>query len=105
MLFVLVGSFLKRYKTSLIPSFTILLTKIICTLFCEQGITIISILTALSMTISTIVLAVRGVFGASPPKDEGTLKKWLNRLADTLKRLGAISISLGKAVGFVARSH
>ena len=55
-----------------------------CTLFVPySGITIISILTALSMTISTIVLAITGVFGgggggggsASPQKDEGTLKK------------------------------
>ena len=93
-------------------------------LFREQGITIISILTALSMTISTIVLAITGVFEVggggvtSPLKDEGALKTWLNRLADALKRLaektveglsaivgsvvGAIVSFLGKAVGFVA---
>ena len=47
----------------------------------EQGITIASILTAFSMTIATIVLAITGVFGGdsrgagSPPsKDKGTLK-------------------------------
>ena len=34
------------------------------TLFFEQGITIFSILTAFSMTISTIALAIAGVFGA-----------------------------------------
>ena len=45
-------------------------------LFREQGITIFSIL-----TISTIILAITGVFvgggetGGSPPKDEGVLKK------------------------------
>ena len=55
---------------------------------------------------------------ASPPKDEEVLKKWLNRLADALKRLagkavealpdimesvvGAILSFLDKAVGFVA---
>ena len=95
------------------------------TLFREQGITIFSILTALSTTISTIVLAITGVFGGggrgtggSPPKDKGILRKWLDRLADALKRLagkavealaaivgsvvGAILSSLGKAVGFVA---
>ena len=79
------------------------------------------------MTISTIVLAITGVFGGgggaegstSPPKDEGVLKKWLNRLADALKRLagkavealpaivgsvaGAILSFLGKAVGFVVK--
>ena len=76
------------------------------------------------MTISTIVLAITGIFGGgrgtggSPPKDEGALKKWLDRLADPLKRLagkaiealpaivesvvGAILSFLGKAVGFVA---
>ena len=102
------------------------LTERIRTLFREQGITIISILTVLSMTISTILLAITCVSGgggetrgsASPPKDEGVLKKWLSRLADTLKRLagkavealpaivgsvvGAILSFLGKAVGFVA---
>ena len=94
-------------------------------LFKEQGISIFSILTALSMTISTIVLAITGVFGGgrgtggSPPKDEGALKKWLDRLANTLKRfirkaaevlpaivgsvVGAILSFLGEAVGFVAQ--
>ena len=81
-------------------------------------------LTVLSMTISTIVLDVTGVFGVdggvggSPSKDKGVLNKWLNRLADALKRIagkavealpaiagsvfGAILSFLGKAVGFVA---
>ena len=92
----------------------------ICTLFREQGITIFSILTALSMTIT-------GVFGGgggrgaggSLPEDEETLKKWLDRLANGLKRLagktvealpaivgsavGAILSFFGKAVGFVAK--
>ena len=76
------------------------------------------------MTISTIVLAITGIFGGvaggrdCPPKDEGILKKWLDRLADALKRLAgkavealpaivgsvvrAILSFLGKAVGFVA---
>ena len=56
--------------------------------------------------------------GGSIPKDVGILKKWLDRLADALKRLagkavealtavvgsavGAILSFLGKAVGFVA---
>ena len=100
------------------------LAERIRTLFREQGITIFSILTALSMTISTIVLAITGVFGGdggtggSLSKDEGIVKKWLDRLANALKRLaakavealpaivgsvvGAISSFLGKAVGFVA---
>ena len=61
------------------------------TLFGEQGITIFSILTAFSMTISTIVLAITGAFEGtggtevSPPKDEGVFKNWLDRLADVLK--------------------
>ena len=76
------------------------------------------------MTIATIFLVVTGVLegdrgaGGPPSKDEGTLKKWLDRLADAFKRLagktvealpvivgsvvGAILSFLGKAVGFVA---
>ena len=77
------------------------------------------------MTISTIFFScITGVFrrgggaGGSPSKDKGTLKKWLDRLADALKRLagkaveallaivgsavGAILSFLGKPVGFVA---
>ena len=56
------------------------LSERIRTLFCEQSRTIFSILTALSMTILTIVLAITGVFeggratGRSPPKDERILK-------------------------------
>ena len=101
------------------------LAERIRTFFCEQGITIFSIMTAFSTTISTIVLAITGAFGGgggtggSTPKDEGILKKWLDRLADALKRLagkavealpaivgsvvGAILSFLGKAVGFVAK--
>ena len=44
------------------------LAERIRTLFRERGITIITILTAFSMTISTIVLAITGVFGGA---DEG----------------------------------
>ena len=95
------------------------------TLFSEQGITMFSILTGYSMTISTIVLVITGVLGGvgrgtggSPPKDKGVLKKWLDRLANALKRLagkvvealsaivgivvGAILSFIGKAVGLVA---
>ena len=45
------------------------------------------------MIISATVLAITSVFGeggvvgGSPSKDEGVLKKWLDRLADALKRL------------------
>ena len=96
------------------------------TLFREQGITIFSVLTAVSMIISTIVLAITGGGGGtpgSPPKDEGEFRKWLkkqlNRLANALKRLagkavaalpgiigsvvGAILSFLGKTVGFLAQ--
>ena len=78
------------------------------------------------MTIATPVLAITGVFGGSGrggaggslPKDKGALKKWLDRLADTLKRLAGKAVEalpsivgsvirailnfLGEAVGFVA---
>ena len=76
------------------------------------------------MTISTIVLAITGVFGGdgetggSTPKDKRVLKKWLDRVEDALARLagkaaealpaivgsviGAILSFLGKAVGGVA---
>ena len=102
------------------------LAERICTLFREQDITMFSILTAFSMTISTIVLAITGVFGGgkgtggSTSKDEGVLKKWLVRLANALKRLagkdvealpaiagsilGSILSFLGKAVGCVAEN-
>ena len=76
------------------------------------------------MTISTIVLAIIGIFGGRkeiggfPPKDKGALKKWLDRIANVLKILagktfeslpaivgsvvGTILSLLGKAVGFVS---
>ena len=96
------------------------------TLFREQGITIFSVLTAVSMIISTIVLAVTGGGGGtpgSPPKDEGEFRKWLkkqlNRLANALKRLAGKAVAalpgiigsvveailsfLGKTVGFLAQ--
>ena len=56
------------------------LVERILTLFREQGITMFSILTALSITISTIVLAITGAsrggrgIGVSPTKVEGVLK-------------------------------
>ena len=95
------------------------LAEIIRTLFKEQSITIFSILSVLPMAISKIVLAITG--GDSPPTEEkGVLKKWLDRLADALKRLtknvvkelsviagrifGAILSFLGKTIGFVAEN-
>ena len=51
------------------------LAERIRTLFCEQGITIFSILTAFSMTISTIVLAITSVFGGVGGGQEVLLQK------------------------------
>ena len=93
------------------------LAERICTLFREQGITIFLIQTVLTIT---CVFGGGGAgTGGSTPKDEVDLKKWLDRLADALKRLagnavealsavvgsvvGAILSFLGKAVGFVAK--
>ena len=72
------------------------------TLFREQGITIASILTALGMTISTIVLALTGGSGggAAPPQPpqppgKGGVKDWLKK---HLRSLGRILAKLaGKA--------
>ena len=95
------------------------------TLFKERSITIFSIPTAFSMTIATIVLPITAVFGGGSggagglsSKDNGTLKKWLDKLADALTRLagkaaealpaiigsiiGAILSFLGKVIGFAA---
>ena len=55
-------------------------------LIVEQGITMVSILSAIFMTILTIVLAIVGVFKGGVPvafsllprKDEKALKTWLN---------------------------
>ena len=96
----------------------------ILTLICEQIVTIISTLTALLAGIATIVLSIMGGFGGgggtggSLPKDQVTLEKRLDRLADAAKRLAAKAVEalpaimgsvvaailsfLGKAVGFVA---
>ena len=81
------------------------LAQRIRTLFREQDITIISIVTPFSMTISTIVLASTGVFrgvgrgtGGSSPKDERVLKKWLDRLADAFKRLAGKTVEALPAI-------
>ena len=93
-------------------------------LFREQGLTIFPVLTALSLTISTIMVAITGAFGvgvgvgSSPPRDEGVLNKWLKRLAVAFKWLAGKAVEalpaiiksvvsvilsfLGKVVGFVA---
>ena len=64
------------------------------------------------MTISTFVLVITGVFGGgggaggSTPKEEGILKKWLDGLADALKRLSgkadeALPAIVGSVVGAI----
>ena len=102
------------------------LSEKILILIREQIITIISTLSAFLAGIATIVLSVIDDFGGGggtgslPSKDKGTLKKWLDRLADTLERfagkaagglsaivgsvVGAILSFLEKAVGFVAEN-
>ena len=68
------------------------LAERIRTLFREQGITIASILTAIGMAISTLVLAVtgRGVGGtpspAPKPSDKGRFKEWIKRHLQALGR-------------------
>ena len=72
-----------------------------------------SMLTALAMTTSTSVLSVTGVFvggggggggggpatsGSSSLKDKGVLKKWLNKLADALKRLSGKAVKILSAI-------
>ena len=85
------------------------LTERICTLFREQGITSVSIITALSMTIFS---------GSSPAKDKESLKKWLNMPSkDLLVRLfkhfllwweellQAFSAIVGRVVGAILSFH
>ena len=72
------------------------------TLFREQGVTLVSILTAIGMAISTLVLSLTG--GASggsvtpptpPPSDKGGLQEWAKK---TLQALGRVLAKLaGKA--------
>ena len=95
------------------------------TLFREQGITIASVLTAIGMSISTIVLALTGGAASStsspPPSDSGRVREWvkkqLKHLSDLLKKLGMKAIdalpgiigsivswllsTLGKVVGYM----
>ena len=69
------------------------LAERIRTLFREQGITIVSILTALGMIISTIVLALPGGSGgAAPPQPpqppgKGGAKEWIKKQLQSLGRI------------------
>ena len=74
----------------------------------EQIITIVLGFPAFLASITTIVLSVIGDFrggggtGSSPPKDKGALKKWLDSLADALKRVaGKAVVALPAIVGSV----
>ena len=74
----------------------------------EQIITIVLGFSAFLASITTIVLSVIGDFGggggtgSSPPKDKGALKKWLDSLADALKRVaGKAVVALPAIVGSV----
>ena len=71
---------------------------------------IASVLTAFSMTITAIVLAITGIIGrkgggsaaSGSSKDEITIKPWINRLAYTLRRLaGKAAEALSTIVGSV----
>ena len=78
------------------------------TLFRKQGVTLVSILTAIGMAISTLVLALTG--GASggstvtpppPPSDKGGLPEWAKK---TLQALGRVLAKLaGKAAAALPR--
>ena len=79
------------------------LAERIRTLFREQGITIVSILTALGMVISTLVLAVEmavGGAGAAPPApSKGGLREWVKKYLHALGRvLAKLAAKAGAAL-------
>ena len=91
------------------------LAERIKTLFREQGVTIASILTAIGMTISTIVLALTGGSGGgtSPPQPphppgKGGAKEWLKKHLQSLGRIlaklaGKAAAALRGIIGRVDR--
>ena len=78
------------------------LAERIRTLFREQGVTIASILTAIGMAISTLVLALTGGGAATPspipppPPDKGGIKEWVK------KHLQSLGLALAKLAGKAA---
>ena len=83
------------------------LAERIRTLFREQGITIASILTAIGMAISTLVLALTGGGGSTPapapkPPDKSGLKKHLKALGRALANLaGKAAAALPGIIGSI----
>ena len=78
------------------------LAERIRTLFREQGITIVSILTALGMVISTLVLAVSGGSAAvvpPTPPSKGGLREWVKKYLHALGRvLAKLAAKAGAAL-------
>ena len=77
------------------------LAERIQTLFREQGITIVSILTALGMVISTLVLAISGGSAAvvPTPPSKGGLREWVKKYLHALGRvLAKLAAKAGAAL-------
>ena len=74
----------------------ITLAERISTLFREQGITIASILTAIGMAISTLLLALTGCGESAPAPDRSGLMEWVK------KHLQALGGALGNLAGKAA---
>ena len=81
----------------------------------EQGVSIVSVLTAVRMTISTIILAIKNAFGIRegsgskkpPSNDPNTVKNWvkgkLKALARLLSKLGSKALAiLPQIIGGIA---
>ena len=77
------------------------LTERVRTLFREQGVTIASILTAIGMAISTLVLALTGAPAPTPPSDKGGIKEWVKKRLQGLGRVLANLASKAAAAGIL----